>query len=106
MAKIDKEMFDKIGFKPGCATYVPISNKVAKILKRKKGEAVLVAYVLHPIYTKNKEDTNMLVYHEYKDGIMYRPAGYSGSNFPFEKIAESIAQSWPEYAVKHRKSEE
>lgn len=106
MAKIDKEMFEKIGFKPGCATYVPISNKVAKILKRKKGNAVLVAYILHPAYTKNKEDTNMLAYHKYTDGFMDCPAGYSGGQHPFETIAECIADSFPEYAVKHRKSEE
>ena len=104
MAKLDKEMFDRLQYQPGIAEYVPVPAKVAAILKRKHGTEVLVCYLLKKgSYKDIKKDTMMMVYFDYKGyGNPYKTHGYSSDSMDWVSLAEEVASSWPWYKVKHR----
>lgn len=104
MAKLDKEMFDRLQYQPGIAEHVPIPSKVAAILKRKFGDEVLVCYRLKKgSYKDIRKDTMMMVYFEYKGyGDPHKTHSYSSDSMDWESLAREVADSWPQYKVKHR----
>lgn len=109
MAKLDKDMFEKIGFSKDWATYVPLSCKVAKILRRhftrkNKYKYILVSYILH----KEGENIMFLIYlcEEYP-GAVFKGPGICCTmdkkiNRLWTDLAEDIALSHSECAVKHK----
>ena len=105
MAKLDKEMFDRLQYQPNIAQYVPIPAKVAAILKRKHGTEVLVCYLLKKASYKDiKKDTMMIEYFDYKGyGDPQKTYGYSSDSMDWESLAREVADAWPQYKVKHRK---
>ena len=104
MAKLDKEMFDRLQYQPGIAEHVPVPSKVAAILKRKFRDEILVCYKLKKgSYTDIKKDTMMMVYFDYKGyGDPHTTHGYSSDSMDWELLAKEVADSWPQYKVKHR----
>lgn len=98
------EMFLKLRFAPSSATYVPLSKKVEGILKRTYKKRVLVAYILHAGYRSVSKDTKMLVYYSDDHGAITKHEGYccSTPETSWETLAKEVADSWPEYKVKHR----
>ena len=109
MINPDKIMWDKLGFNPEKYEYVKLPTCVAKILKRKKGEHVLLSYILHI----DGRDVMMLNYVTFDGMVAVNKAGYACSLDTVPKgtkkkdiwvrLAEDIAMSWPFYAVKKRK---
>lgn len=106
MAKIDKEMFDKLGFDSSRATYVPLSKDVTRFLKRKKGDRVLVSYILHTSHKGKNKDLNVLCYYRELEGSPIGGPVFYKEKTSFEMLAQYLAVYWPEYMVKHRKNEE
>ena len=104
MAKLDKVMFDRLQYQPGIAEHVPVPAKVAAILKRKHGTEVLVCYLLKKdSYKDIKKDTMMMVYFDYKGyGDPHKTHGYASDSMDWESLAREVADSWPQYKVKHR----
>jgi len=103
MMNIDKEFWDKVPFDPKRYEYVKLPTKVAKILRRKVGNEVLLSYY----YINGDHRIKMLNYASY-DGIsLHKGPGYcsddtNGYVHSWETLAETIAESFPKYAVKHR----
>lgn len=108
----DKELWDKVPFDEKYE-YIPIPTAVAKILKRKVkdkyGEKILLC---HWYQDKPTDEKSIIMHYVRWDGYhLYRAnVGYSFSIFPRRtlnesllKIAQEIAKTWPEYAVKKRK---
>lgn len=104
MIQPDEELWGKLNFPPERYEYVKLSWKVAKILKRKVGQEVLLSYY----YIDGHKRVKMLNYVSY-DGIsLHKGPGYCSEDtencvHKWETIAEEIAESFPKYAVKHRK---
>ena len=102
MIKPDKELWDKVGFNSEKYEYVPLPSEVTKILKRKKGDDVLLSY-----YYYNKGEKSMMLHYVSYDGYnLHAKAGYSSGQIDvpnhWQAMAKDIAQSWPEYAIKKR----
>lgn len=102
MIRPDKELWDKVSFNPEKYEYVPLPSKVAQILKRKKGDDILLSYY----YYDKGEKVMMLHYVNYDGYCLHAKAGYSSRQIDdpnhWQTMAEDIAQTWPQYAVKKR----
>lgn len=97
MAKLDKYYFDRMPRLFGPVSYVPVSVKVSKILRRRKGNRVLVSFIRHA-----DQDDLMLYYATSNDGQVTLGHGYSLSDTnDFVEVAECLAQKYPQYRVRH-----
>lgn len=105
MARLDKEMFERLQYRPGIAEHVPVPAKVAAILKRKCGTEILVCYLLKAGgYKDVKKDCMMMVYFDYKGyGDPRKTNGYSSDSMDWVSLAREVAEAWPKYKVKHKK---
>ena len=107
MAFPDKELWDKIHLNPSKYEYVKIPLKVAKILKRKVGDEILLAYY----YIEKGRRVKMLHYASYDGAMLHKGPGFcsedsEGCVHSWETLAEDIADTFPKYKVKHRKDGE
>ena len=102
MIKPDKELWDKVGFNTEKYEYVSLPSEVSKILKRKKGNDVLLSYY----YYDKDEKVMMLHYTSYDGRCLCAKGGYCSHQIDnpnqWRIMAESIAQDWPQYAIKKR----
>ena len=103
MIQPDKEFWDKVPFNPEHYEYVKLPSKIAKILKRKVGNEVLLSYY----YIDKGRRVKMLNYASYDGFTLHKGPGYccedsEGCIHSWETLAETIAESFPKYAVKHR----
>ena len=111
MMNPDKELWDKVGFSDKYE-YIPIPVAVAKILKRKVKDGYGEKILLCHWYQDKPTDEKCVIMHYVKwDGYNINRAngGYCFNPLPGEKlneslvrVAKSIAQDCPEYAVKKR----
>lgn len=112
----DKIIWDKMKLNPERYEYVPIPTAVWRIIKPKVGDKVLVCHYVHKddggrSLDTDTERTLLLHYVKYDGYTAWQGGGYSFSHFIKEEklkdkilqVARSIAEDWPEYAVKHRK---
>ena len=102
----DEDLFTKSGLGRNYER-IPIPTAITKILRRQMGDKVLICY-----YARDTHDTAVLNYVSFKDGFLHKYAGYSFSIYPEQtlketliKVAEEIAESWPEYAVRKLKKQ-
>ena len=102
----DEELFTKSGL--GCNyERIPIPTAITKILRRQVGDKVLICH-----YARDTHDTAVLNYVSFNEGFLHQYAGYSFGIYPGQTlkekliiVAENIAESWPEYAVRKRKKQ-
>ena len=112
----DKEIWDKMKLNPERFEYVPIPTAVWRILKPQVENKVLLCHYVHTDDCGNNKDTDtertLVMHYVSCDG--YHAQQYGGYSFTHyfkeEKlkdkllqVAQSIADDWPEFAVKHRK---
>lgn len=100
----DEELFTKSGLS---YERIPIPTAVTKILRRKVGDKVLICH-----YARDTHDTAVLNYVSFNEGFLHQYAGYSFGISPGQTlkekliiVAENIAETWPEYAVRKRKKQ-
>ena len=101
----DEEIWYKAGFdKSDKYERIPIPTEVTKFLKRKVGDCVLLCH-----YVEGKHDAAVMHYVEYNCGCLMQRGGYSFGIYPEEplkdtlvRVAKSIAEDWPRFAVKKR----
>ena len=111
----DKEIWDKMKMNPERYEYVPIPTAVWRIIKPKVGDKVLVCHYVHKDEWGKTLDTDtqrtlLLHYVKYDGYTAWQGGGYSFTHYIKEEklkdkilqVARSIAEDWPEYAVKHR----
>ena len=101
----DKEFWDKIGFNnyPQKYQYVKLSTKVKRILRPKVGNEILLSYY----YFDKGRKVKMLNYASYNGVSLDKGPGYCSEDtenciHSWETLAQSLADSYPKYAVKHR----
>lgn len=113
----DKEIWDKMKMNPERYEYVTIPTAVWRILKPKVGNKVLLCHYVHKddggrILDTDTERTLVMHYVSY-DGYHAQQHGcYCFSHYlkkeklkdKLIEVAKEIAETWPEYAVKHRNS--
>lgn len=97
MAKLDKEIFDKLQADPNEYEYIPLPAKVTYILKRKYKDEILVSFIVK----RNNKRIKMLVYFKNSCHNLSKTNGYSSDISTWEELAESVANSYPQYRVKH-----
>lgn len=102
--KPDEELFAKSGLGRNYER-IPIPTAITKILRRQVRDRVLICH-----YAKDTHDTALLQYVSFNEGFLHQHAGYSFGIYPGQPlkekiiiVAEDIAESWPEYAVRKRK---
>lgn len=111
----DKEIWDKMNMNTERYEYVPIPTAVWKILKPKVGNKVLLCHYIHKnMFDRNLDtDTERTLVMHYVSYDGYHFEQYSGYSFTYQfkeeklkdkliEVAKEIAETWPEYAVKHR----
>ena len=103
----DKELWDKVHFSD-IYEYIPIPVAVAKILKRKVDDNILLC---HYYREKPTDDPVIILHYVRYDGYsLYRcPPGFAHHVIEGETLKETletmameIAKTWPKYAVKKR----
>ncbi len=102
MAKLDKFYFDRMPNVFGPVSYVPVSVKVSSILRRRKGNRVLVSFIKH-----DKEDIPMLYYATMTDDGISICHGHSlPGTSDFVSVAEGLAEKYPQYRVRHQQKKD
>lgn len=102
----DKELYEKLECDKEKFMYTKIPSNVKRILRpsyKKDGKE----YVMLALIVKNKYENTLLVnYLSYNGYSCDRGAGMATSmydgKFDWISLAENIAETWPETAVKHR----
>ena len=111
----DKILWDKIKLNSERYEYVPIPTAVWRIIRPKVGEWTLLCHYVHKDEhgrSLDTEDERTLLLHYVKSewNHIEQKDGYCFTHYIKEEklkdkilqVAESIAEDWPQFAVKHR----
>lgn len=106
MEQPDKELWDKLKLSPAKYAYIKLPAWITKHLKRQVGKDTLMFYSV----IENGEKKYLLHYVCYEETFARPKAGYCFEVYngqplkeKLEIVVRDIAETWPEYAVKHRK---
>lgn len=115
MEHLDKITWDKIKLNPDRYEHIPIPTSIYRILRPEVKNRVLICYYVHKdmwdkVLDTEDERTIIMEYVLCTDTHIEKKGGYCCTHRikeeklkdRLEVVAKGIAETWPEYAVRHR----
>ena len=100
MARLDKELYDRLPLKEEDVTYVPLPPQVAHVIKRRLKDEILVSLVKN---VPGEQQKRILTYFARNKKWMPKMTnGYASSKLGWEELAKEIASKWPQYKTERK----